>query len=277
MKMQRKIIFSTAIICLSASSLLISGCKKNKDSTAETKDAPALPPKSGFVMSFSDFSNPNDTAKSAQNSTTYTNWGYSYLNVVSWNIALTAGLAVPVASYAEAFNHEAVYHPDANNWTWSYNVTVGQDVYEAKLTGWLVTDSSAWEMRVTRSGTFTDFLWYSGKSALSLTGGYWILKESPSNPNDLIKIDWHNYTNTTSDIRYTNIKPGSSENGGYIFYGTALAGLDRFYNIYNKGLDNHTNIEWSSTAKNGHVQDANHFGDANWHCWDNTLQDIVCP
>jgi len=273
MKRLKNLLLTTAIAGFVASSMLLSGCKKDK---AENK-APSLPPQSGFVMNFSDFGKPNDTLKSSLEATSYNNWGYSYLNVVGWNIVLTVGLAVPVASYVEAFNHDAVYHPDTDNWTWSYNFTAGNIPYEAVLTGTMVSDSVSWEMRVSKGIEFNNFLWYSGKSDISQTGGYWILKENPTVPNNLLKINWNKHANNTSDIRYTNIRPGGAENGGYIFYGTTSNTFDRFYNIYNKGLENLTKIEWSSTQRNGHVNDPHQYQNSNWHCWDANLTDIVCP
>jgi hypothetical protein len=249
--------------------MIITGCKKNDN------PAPALPPQSSFVMDFSDFSNPNDTLVPREINT-YQNWGFSYANVVVWQSLITVGLAVPVASFAESFNHEAVYHPNADNWTWSYNVTVGMVVYEAKLTGYLQSDSVVWEMRVTKGTDFADFLWYYGKSALNETGGYWILQENPLNPNPLLKIDWNHYDVGMADITYTNIRPEDPQNGGYIFYGTNLNDFNRFYHVYNKGLDNLTEIEWNSINKNGHVKDLHHFGDEQWHCWNELLIDISC-
>jgi len=250
--------------------LVMTSCKK------EDEPAPELPPQSSFIMDFSDFSNPDDTLGSRE-ITTYHNWGYSYTNVLIWSSLLKIGLAVPVASFIESFNHEAVYHPDENNWTWSYNVTVNLVVYEAELTGYLETDSVVWEMRVTAGAQYADFLWYYGKSAINGSGGYWILQENPQNPNPLLQIDWHHPSEGLADISYTNVKPGGPENGGYIFYGTALTGFDRFYDIYNKGLDNLTEIEWSSVNKDGRVKDPHHFGDEDWNCWNENLMDIVCP
>jgi len=273
MKKTTKRFGTLLLIGIVAVLLITNACKKDKDTTEKP---PSLPPLSGFVMSFSDFSNPADTSE-LRSAASYNNWGFAYLTVSSWNLALSAALAVPAASFAEAFNHQPVYHADAGNWTWSYNVTVGQIIYSAELTGKLVSDSASWEMRISMSGGYTGFLWYSGKSAVSQTGGYWILKESPSSPNDMIRIDWHKQADGTSDIRYTNIKPGAAENGGYIFYGTTLAELNRFYHIYSKTLDNLQEIEWSSTLRNGHIKDAHHYTDTNWHCWGTTLQDIVCP
>ncbi len=263
-----KNLFIKSAFLLVALIFITTSCKK------EDEPAPDLPPQSSFVMDFSDFSNPDDTLGSREIAT-YQNWGYSYANVVIWQTILTVGLAVPVASFLESFNHEAVYHPDQDNWTWSYNVTVNLVVYEAELTGYLQADSVVWEMRITAGNQYSDFLWYYGKSAFNESGGYWILQENPLNANALLRIDW-NKDMYEADIRYTNVRPGDIENGGYIFYGTALADF-MSYNIYNKGLDNLTSIEWSSENKDGHVRDPHHFGDDLYHCWDTNLMDEVCP
>lgn len=274
MKTLRHFLCTAAIVGFASSSILISGCKKNKD---ENK-APAIPPQSGFVMSFNDFSNSGGRVKSTSVAA-FQNWGYSYLNVAAWNVMLTVQMAVPVASFAEVFNHAAVYHPDAANWTWSYNFNANNIPYEAELTGAIVADSVLWQMRITKGTEYAKFLWYYGSSDIAQTGGYWILKENPSNSNNLIRIDWNKKTNAiaTADIRYTNIKPGSSDRGSYIFAGTEVTNFDRFYHIYSSSLANLTEIEWSSTLKNGHVRDPHHYTDTNFHCWDTNLIDIVCP
>jgi hypothetical protein len=269
MKSIKNLILQSGLILL-VFSLISTGCSKKDE------PAPDLPPQSSFIMDFSDFSNPGDTASSRETNT-YHNWGYSYTAVIVWQAILSVGLAVPVVSFAEAFNHEAVYHPDEDNWTWSYNAVLNDVVYEAELTGYLEADSVVWEMRITKGNEYSNFLWYYGKSAIDRSGGYWILRENPINANALLRINWHKYTDGTADISYTNIRPGDPENGGYIFYGTALTDFDRFYDIFNKGQDNLTEIEWSSVNKDGHVKDLNHFGDNLWHCWDSSLMDMVCP
>ncbi len=262
--------FVMAVLIVLTGMIFFTGCKKDDE------PAPAIPPQSTFVMDFSDFSNPDDTL-AAREFSAYQNWGFAYTNVVVWNTLITVGLAVPVATFVESFNHEAVYHPDENNWTWSYNVSVGLVVYEAELTGYLQSDSVVWEMRITKGNEYADFLWYYGKSALDQSGGYWILNDNPTNATPLLGIYWNIYADNTADIKYMNIVPGGPENGGYIFYGTTLLDFNRFYDIYNKGQDNLTEIEWSSVTINGHVKDLNHFGDSDWHCWDENLIDVECP
>lgn len=253
-------------------SFVLVSCKKDNNS----EPAPELPPESSFEMDFSGFSNPNDTLAS-RNLSSYHNWGHAYADVAVWSTIIKVGLAVPVAAFYESFNHEAVYHPGDNNWTWCYNFMAGGTVHEAELTGYLENDTVNWEMRITKAGAFTNFLWYTGKNSFDRSGGYWILNEKPANPNPLLRIDWTYEGGGIGDMQYTNVKPGGAENGGYIHYGTSTGDLTRFYNIYNKGQDNLTEIEWSNVDYHGHIKDPKVFGDSDWHCWDDSLQDVVCP
>ncbi len=266
----KKVMFSMLVIGV-IFSISFTSCKKEQN-----KPAPELPPQSSFVMDFSDFSNPDDTLASRELATYY-NWGYAYANVAVWNTIIKVGLAVPVAAFKESFKHEAIYHPDENNWTWSYNFVAGGVMHEAELTGYILNDTVNWEMRITKDGQYSDFLWYYGKNSYDRSGGYWILYEKPSNPSELLRIDWTYDGNGIGDIKYTNIVPGGDENGGYIYYGTMDGDMTRFYHIYNKGKDNLTEIEWNHADHHGHVKDPLKYGDTDWHCWDTLLKDVDCP
>ena len=134
-------------------------------------------------------------------------------------------------------------------------------------------------MYISKEGGYTDFLWFSGVSNLPLTEGTWTLNHDPNDPTPYIGVEWHRDLSVgTADIKYTNIVPGGSENGGYISYGiTTETPYDAFYDIYNKGQDNHTDIEWNTTTLEGHVKDLRVFLDNDWHCWNSDLEDIICP
>jgi len=265
----KKQLINFAVIGLIFSIALVS-CKKDQ------QPAPQLPPEASFLMNFSDFSNPGDTATS-RDFGTYQNWGHAYTNVIVWSVFIKVGLAVPVAAFVESFKHEAVYHPAQHNWTWNYNFNVAGVWHEAELTGYIESDTVNWEMRITKDGEYNDFLWYYGKNSFDLSGGYWILYEKPVTPNELLRIDWNNQGGGIANIKYTNIVPEGPENGGYIHYGTQTGDLNLFYDIYNKGQNNLTEIEWNSEDYHGHVKDPKKFGDSDWHCWNIYLQDDVCP
>ncbi len=252
----------TLILLLSAMILNTSCNKKNEE-------APEIPPESTFKMDFTDFNNSNKSMD-----TTTGNWAHSAANVGIWNLIVTVNMVIPVAAFREAFNHEGEYQEDGS-WIWSYTVSNHTASLHAKLDG----DYVLWEMYLTKSGVYSDFLWYTGKSKIDGTSGTWSLNQSPTvNPNGYIDITWNRDVNTgTADIKYTNVISGGAGNGGYIHYGKdpSLA-LDAYYNIYAIELDNLTEIEWNITDKNGRVKNPNHFNDSEWHCWTTTLEDTTC-
>ena len=259
----------TVIVLIAFLASMTTGCKKKDE------PAPLIPGIETFKINFDDFGTASDTtSKGTKDVMSYQNWGHSFANVAIWNIIITVGLAVPVASFAEAFYHEAVYDSGDETWTWTYNFNAG-GLHTAELTGYMTGDSVNWEMRI------DDFLWYYGKSHENRTGGYWILNESKLVPTALLKIAWSNDGSGNASISYTNIAPSTSthyaEHGGYIWYGaTSETDFNRFYNIYNKGQDNLIEIEWNFANHNGHVKDSAKFGDENWHCWDTNLLDVTC-
>jgi hypothetical protein len=247
-------------------------------------EPPELPPLSSVVMDFSDFTS-RGPLLGVENPTLsdmeiegYGNWGWAFLNVAVWNTILEVTLAVPVASFAEAFNHVPVQQPDGT-WIWAYTFQVVEVTYYAQLHGGVTPDGFEWEMHISREDGFQDFLWYTGQCELDLSEGTWTFYKDPDEPLPCLGIEWHHEPATElGDIKYTNIEPGSPGNGGYIYYGLTDDPLyDGFYNIYNKGDDNHTDIEWNDTTIEGRVRDLARFGDNNWHCWDSNLEDTVCP
>lgn len=273
-----RILVSVFVLLLGLANLQ---CSEDSGTNAGTGDTPPdLPPQSSFLIDFSAFPQGGQVAgKAAMSETTEAaaNWLFAVGNVIAWNTLITVSLAIPVASYIEAFKHEPVQQNDGS-WVWSYSFTVGVQ-HTAELHA--VTDSEGiqWDMYVTKAGEYTDFHWYSGHSNLFTTDGFWILYLNPAETYEALRIDWDIDADTaTANTKYTNIIPDNPENGGYINYGvTTDEPLEAFYEIYNKGADNLTTIQWDRATKEGRVMDVNHFGDGDWHCWDTSLQDIECP
>lgn len=239
-------------------------CKKDHG------DPPAIPPSSSFVMSFNEL----DSSVTGQKhfdvkDTTYSNFLFSAGNVFVWNVIITVGLAVPVASFWNAFNYQAEWNKKSKDWVWEYGFTAGANytaVLHAKVSGSQVH----WEMYISKALGFQNFLWYTGDSNFEGTdSGSWTLYDNPTNHTELLGVTWHkNISNATSDIKYLNIVPGGAENGGYISYAISTdTTYNASYNIFNKGQNNLTEIKWSQAHKNGAVKDPAHFGNTNWHYW----------
>jgi hypothetical protein len=260
--------------------ILIPGCN-------DISGAPTIPPIETFLIPFDDFTeDATSTSVSVGEpfslysplSTNQSNWNYAALTVGFWSVVVVGGLAVPVAAFRESFQHTPVQQPDGS-WKWAYSVNIGAFVYSAELHGQFIPEGVHWDMRISKEGEYEDFLWYYGEHNLPATEGLWVLKQSPAVPNDLLQIDWsRNISAGTYNITYTNIVPSGPENGGYIdFQYTDGIPYDYICDIYNKGQDNHTYIEYGSSTGEGRIKDFNHFGDNDWHCWDSDRMNIACP
>jgi len=264
------------IISLIGFIALIISCEDDK-STSPQDQAPTIPPKSTMVIDFSDFPDTTTTSGLEKLSVSRNNWAWAALNVAVWNSVLTITLAVPVAAFIEAFNHQPVQQPDGS-WLWQYSISVHEVLYTAKLFGKTVTEGAEWRMLLTKEGAYNDFEWFTGFSNLPATEGTWTLNKDPNLPSPFLYIEWHRNTQEgTADIKYTNVVPEIPENGSYIFYGkTNEIPYNRFYDIFGAENNYLINIKWNYEQLFGRVKDPFHFEDETWHCWDDKLFDIDC-
>lgn len=272
---------------------LFNGC----DESTEEPDAPEIPPIETMVLDFSNFNNSDEQAllpyevngllKSDAEAATIKNWFSATLTVAFWQIALVLTLAVPVAAFTNSFNQTPNYLGDSK-WEWSYNVSEG-GVYTVRMTGEIRTNDVKWELYVSKDGVgkFDEFMWFEGTSNLDGMAGSWTLNHSADHPNPVIQIDWKKSGNEIGEIKYTWVqdeKPNGQDDpneGAYLKYGLVDADLDAFYNVHAYSEDKHemvdTDIEWSTTNKNGRIKAEHLYNDTEWHCWDTAGVDIVCP
>jgi hypothetical protein len=248
--------------------LTVAGCTASQ--------APTIPPEETFVIPFEDFEQTN--ALISLETGNQSSWNYAALAVGIWSTIIRAGLAVPVAAFRASFEHAPVQQDDGS-WLWSYSVNIGNATYTAQLHAQFITEGVRWVMNISKEGEYENFMWYYGECNLPATEGFWILKKSPADPTDSVRIDWsRNISAGTHAVRYTNIVPGAPENGGYIdTQYTKGTPYDHIWDLHNKGQDNHTYIEWSSTTAEGRVKNSSHFGDESWHCWNSTRTNVACP
>ena len=82
-------------------------------------------------------------------SATKKNWAWAATNVQVWNSVLTLTLVVPVAAFAEAFNHQPVLQSDGS-WLWQYAISVQEGNFTAKLYGKIVTEGIEWTMLLSK-------------------------------------------------------------------------------------------------------------------------------
>lgn len=278
MKAKRVVHSLGLILSFLALALMMIGCSENKPT--ESESPPELPPQSSFIMDFNDFQDNNAVAlypDGPSRALSHLHWGRSALLVGVWDLVLTVTLAVPVASFVAAFQNAPVRQADGS-WNWTYSFASG-GTFTAALNGKIVDNQVLWTMSISRSGDFTDFVWYTGASELGSNEGTWTLNLNPNDPTPFLYIEWQrNPADSTANLKYTNIIPGNAENGSYIYYGTTTdTTYDRFYHIYARGNDNLTEIEWNFDTKAGRIQDEHFYGDTDWRCWNGNLEDSDCP
>jgi hypothetical protein len=274
-----------------------------KDAENNSPSAPfSLPPQDGFVLDYNAMSSAQskaivsavdhydysdsamskviqDYSDSAPSQATQgflkiSNHSFAAFRVAAWNVLTAVGMAIPKASFLEAFKHSPTPLADGI-WQWAYSLKVGLHTYHAKLQGQLLDGQVNWEMYLSRAdGEFTDVNWYSGSHDIAMTAGDWTLRQRADDGvlSDLIQIDWQrDPTAGTRHIRYTNVN-----DNGYIENGvTASGGFDAYFNINNTDLPAVINIEWDKADKSGRVKSSNtveqsHFGHAEWNCWQGT-------
>jgi len=275
----------SSLLVLLLAITLFTSCQKEPIDKILEPVAPELPAVESFVMPFTGFED-SDTSGIVGGSadeksiTSFHNWFYSASNVVLWSVGVHLNLSIPIASFHEAFNATPEYQGD-NVWTWTYVANVDSGVYQCELTGEILNaDELEWTMHISKAGAFSDVLWYTGITSVDGNKGTWTLNHRPNNPQSFIGIEYAKDDNAAqSSIRYTNLIPNSADNGDYIEYNKAnnsSATYDRGYDVFKNNQNNLLEIEWNSTLKFGRVKNKGHFGDTDWHCWDEDLMDVEC-
>ncbi|MGI9547465.1 MAG: hypothetical protein ACR2MM_09530 [Flavobacteriaceae bacterium] len=262
-------------------------CDNSDEGNSETQSV-ELPPFETMAFDFEGFMDDPQAIQSPINRTAPNgNWVFSRLVVGVWNTALFSTLAVPVASFHAAFNHDAEVVGDLK-WQWSYSVAGFTSEYTARLTGEIVGEEVVWEMYVTKMGIepFEEFLWFSGVSDLDGNSGHWLLNESHDRPDAMLRIDWERSGEDVGSIRYTWVRElDANENDdlfrdSYLQYGLQDGDYDAYLDLhaYDENLEDFSDvrIEWNRTDYFGRVRAFQYFQDELWHCWDSTGEDSIC-
>ena len=265
--------------------------------TDDKETPPDIPPVETMVMNLDIFNSEEDatalnlqdyirSTEVSEETLTTKNFGYAALTVVFWQLILAGNLAIPVASFGATVNQEAEFIGDAT-WQWQYNFQ-SEGVYTARLTGEVRSEEIKWEMYISKEGVgaFDEVKWYEGTSALSGNSGEWILYQNPTDPVELLQIEWQKTGDEVGSIKYKYIKEENSLGeddpvyGSYIRYGLVDAEYDAFYqvHIYNANTTEFqdTDIEVNTTDSNGRIIAERIYSDDKWHCWNSEGQDVDC-
>lgn len=256
----------------------LSSCTKDKPLDGFNEEAPELPALNSMMMPFAGFEDADPHGKSGgdEKDNAYYNWIYSATHVVIWNTVLSLNLAIPVASYGEAFKHDPSYIGNGV-WEWAYDHDYNGKTYSARLLGQLTDDDEIkWDMYISQAGGFSNVHWFTGLTSTVDEKATWTLSHQPYNPEPFLRMDYEN-TIAEGSMRATNVIPNSKDNGDYIEFRRYLdAEFDRHYDVYQITQDNLLEIQWNEAKSNGRVKNLKEFGTEDWNCWDGDLKNIDC-
>ncbi len=273
------------LLAMAIAATTFQACEKDEVEDPINQQAPELPPLESFIMPFTGFEELDTSGITSDDAIEprsvpqgFQNWVHSWINVAVWNTILGVNMALPVASFAESFNHQGQYVGDGV-FEWTYQIEVGSETFVATLSGeFIENNDTQWTMKISQVGSFADVIWYTGIVSSDLRTASWTVYHQPQDPEPLIGIDYQ-YDETSDEftIRYTNIIPAGPDNGHYIEYRTQPgAEFNRSYDVYRGSNDDFLEIQWINPSFEGRVRHPAKFGDDAWHCWDTSKRDTAC-
>lgn len=269
--MKKSTVFNRFILVALFSSYLFS-CSQEDDPQAK-QEVPAVPPAATLEMELYSFSE-EDASNGRTMAENYWNVTHAKVGFVIWSNIIKLQLAVPTVALAEAFKQQPIV-VEEGKWLWTYAVDIDAN-YQVKLyANDLGNQQVGWEMYLSKSGGFQDYLWVTGTSARSGEAGSWILNDDAS---ELMKIDWKkSSSDTVSELVYTHVKEGSEYENSYVKYQVLDEGdYNVSYNVYLSNEDNLFKVDYNTETQVGRVSDPNRFKDNAWHCWNSDFEDISC-
>lgn len=253
--------------------LLASSCDKEK-----VENRPDLPLGEALIMDFSDFDEQPVQTKGIVS--TYDNFIHACTTLGFWHTATTVTMALPVYAYfsIQSLSSNPEYLGD-NRWRWSAEYQFQNLNYKATLTAERLNNQEfSLEMKIGLAAMpGQGVVWFDGIIRYDHTHAEWNLYRNDSGHSKVLEVVWNkDYETGESDLTYTYVEPSQDETGSYITMGK-LPGhaYDAYYTVsLSTGM---INIEWDMATKAGRVKDPVYFGDTLWHCWNDMLEDIVCP
>lgn len=264
-------------LLLSLMVILVS-CNSDDENNQDPK--PVMPPEYSMAPNFDDFQTEGN-----QRNQTIENWFYSAVNVGVYSAILKGSLAIPITAFKTTISQEPFYDTEEGVWTWESSFSAHSNDYSIRLTADVVNNNVDWKGYITSTSTSSissysppeNFLWFEGQSNVDGNSGSWTLIESPGNPSAWISTEWsRNEDQTEANATFTIEKEGDLL-GSYIGYSrNENSDYNRSVEISNTQSGDLIEIDWNSELKFGRVKSENHYGDTDFHCWDEDLQDVSC-
>ncbi|MEQ9303172.1 MAG: hypothetical protein RJQ14_04590 [Marinoscillum sp.] len=260
---------------LIAVSVLMVGCGEDVENPG---NPPELPPKASLTANLGNFPQNEDGRVDETNAKG--NFLFAAVNVGFWQTLVGAAIVIPAAAFEAAFDESFEYVASERKWKSSYTVGTSGSLISAELYAENKGETVGWEMYLSQEGQFDRFLWFTGESRVDNTGGEWILYTTPADPKEVLHIDWDRNGADFINSKYVMVDSESSKEGSFIEYGLSTeADFTHYYEVSvvdTEGDDYDAFILFNETTTEGRIKSEAYFGDSDFRCWDDGLEDIDC-
>jgi len=232
----------------------------------KAKVAPVLPTSESSAFDFSYF---------YENNKEDNNFSFASEKVLGWRGFLEDTISIQKEIIKNTEQYSFAYQKD-NTWLSAFSFNLNDVNYSAKFFGITDVDTVLYKGFVSYD-TISDLMLLDGKVNSNAKVGSWVFNEGVVVDYEyksvkILSINWNFLEN--KHIKFT-INQAGSKNLDYFYY---VDSVDTEYNayidVYSKGNENHTIVQWNKATKQGRVKDMLRFDNENWHYWDSNLQDI---
>ncbi|MBD3419160.1 MAG: hypothetical protein GF398_03480 [Chitinivibrionales bacterium] len=188
-----------------------------------------------------------------------------------WTLTIELALLEPVALFALAHTVDPEPLPDNSGSVW----TIGDNGFQAQLTGKVAADSVRWSMSVT-GGDLVNFVWFEGTSTITGNAGYWVFHDTTLASGiypELIKFTYET-SDAREEVKVEVVKQNDIEYGSYLQW-TAL-GAEMFFESFDATQPETVLISWNEAVESGYIENVT---SGEKYCWDtksNGHKDIPC-
>ena len=230
------------------------------------KVAPSMPTNESLTFDFSYFN---------QNIEEDNNFSFVSEKVLEWRSFLEDTISIHKAIIENSAQY-SFSHQKENTWLSAFSFNLNDVNYSAKYFGIADSDTVLYKGFVSFD-TISDLLLLDGEAHSNAKVGSWVVNEGVAEDYEfkgvkVLSVSWNFLEN--KHIKFT-INQAGSENLDYISYIDSVNGeYNTYLDIYSKGNENHTFVQWNKTTKQGRVKDMLRFDNENWHYWNSDFQDV---
>ncbi len=231
---------------------------------SKEKIPPPLPSVESISFNFSYFE---------EDSKEDTHFSFVSEKVLEWKTLLKDSLKIHHAILNNATQNELIFQKD-KTWLNDFSFSIGnKGIYSAKFFSIIEADTVRYKTFISYD-YFSEIIYLDGHAYDNTKIGEWELNKTQRIDTTKIKFLTANWNFLKNDqIKFTNNQAGEDNLNSILQMDSVDNDYNTYIDIYNKGDENHSIIQWNSSTKIGRVKDQLRFSNEDWHYWDDSYED----